>query len=679
MFPRLVQLYGGGDGFRLDLLEHPCQQWSELQRPGVPDVASLASDLASLNTALSTAVELVVHQRQARTEQQLQQQQQQQQRQRPCESAAAKQLRLSSSSSSTTGAKPAEHRVVSTLIAAACEKIARERALSVSSVSSTGSGSGSGVYMHGHCARDSVGGTSLAGGSDDAVMLDHCDAAVSSSSSNSSDTGSMTRSCDSRRGSSVAVITCDSGVQCDDIPLLQMSVKECFNIATQCELLVDQPVIVKPVMVTRACNTRAVRTATAHSQTDGDDSSSSLQQPVQQQQQHDTPPAAAAAAVPCVSTCCASVQTDDIVTDSPDSSKSVADVKDVHDDHHIQRAPIDGSHCSKSTRKASSTTAATSVVKANASKRKQAKPVVGAAKTNSSSKTDSSSSTTSSSTTDATASSETTDTASTSVKCEKLYVSTLVQVLLGVAAVATISMCAWFGHSSATGATSGHAECSMLGLNEHYASSVHNHHHDEHTAAAAAANNKQSSGRSSSSSVSAGATKSSNVLMSPTPLQHFVSHGASIALGRPASSSSTQQHNSIYEWSKDGVIIAGATQSFYSIPQANATTEGLYTCVQYAVTSPSTASIQPADITSSSSASSSSSAKSTWSASEIRVSEAPTTASEFILQRLHVGDMLALHVKATGVPPPIFQWRLNGKVSNTDIATNAAYVHHCTV
>eukprot|EP00953_Heterococcus_sp_UTEX-ZZ885_P033640 17483-Heterococcus_DN1.PRE.1 len=279
MFPRLVQLYGGGDGFRLDLLEHPCQQWSELQRPGVPDVASLASDLASLNTALSTAVELVVHQRQARTEQQLQQQQQQQQRQRPCESAAAKQLRLSSSSSSTTGAKPAEHRVVSTLIAAACEKIARERALSVSSVSSTGSGSGSGVYMHGHCARDSVGGTSLAGGSDDAVMLDHCDAAVSSSSSNSSDTGSMTRSCDSRRGSSVAVITCDSGVQCDDIPLLQMSVKECFNIATQCELLVDQPVIVKPVMVTRACNTRAVRTATAHSQTDGDDSSSSLQQP----------------------------------------------------------------------------------------------------------------------------------------------------------------------------------------------------------------------------------------------------------------------------------------------------------------------------------------------------------------------------------------------------------------
>ncbi|KAG5186794.1 hypothetical protein JKP88DRAFT_235724 [Tribonema minus] len=40
--------------------------------------------------------------------------------------------------------------------------------------------------------------------------------------------------------------------------------------------------------------------------------------------------------------------------------------------------------------------------------------------------------------------------------------------------------------------------------------------------------------------------------------------------------------------------------------------------------------------------------------------QAPTVESHFILQKLGPRDLLALHVKATGVPPPDFQWYLNG-------------------
>lgn len=36
IFPHCCQLYGSGDGFREDLLDHPCQHWSKLQERGSP-------------------------------------------------------------------------------------------------------------------------------------------------------------------------------------------------------------------------------------------------------------------------------------------------------------------------------------------------------------------------------------------------------------------------------------------------------------------------------------------------------------------------------------------------------------------------------------------------------------------------------------------------------------------
>ncbi len=99
-----------------------------------------------------------------------------------------------------------------------------------------------------------------------------------------------------------------------------------------------------------------------------------------------------------------------------------------------------------------------------------------------------------------------------------------------------------------------------------------------------------------------------------------------------------------FQWKKDGEIIPGATEAYYSVATSIPATAGLYTCE---VTQGSTVTSAAAVIT------------------ILGAAEAPVITSHPVSQSANQGDNnIFFTVTASGDPAPTYQWRRNGSVLN---------------
>lgn len=132
----------------------------------------------------------------------------------------------------------------------------------------------------------------------------------------------------------------------------------------------------------------------------------------------------------------------------------------------------------------------------------------------------------------------------------------------------------------------------------------------------------------------------------PDPLVHWIREGSHLCLGGtagaagPRPATAQQPH---YRWLKNGVVVSEQQQqqqqASLMIERARASDEGLYTLQQLLANGSSEASV------------------STW----VRVARAPVVRPKPRCQMVvPLGSKLALSITADGLPPPTYQWKLNG-------------------
>ncbi|GMH57640.1 hypothetical protein TrST_g2328 [Triparma strigata] len=111
----------------------------------------------------------------------------------------------------------------------------------------------------------------------------------------------------------------------------------------------------------------------------------------------------------------------------------------------------------------------------------------------------------------------------------------------------------------------------------------------------------------------------------------WLKNGESITLGSPPSETQT------YQWSKDSVPLESETDSFLRLGGVNEDDEGVYSCeVKGDGVSADVLEV------------------------EIRISEPPEVKNNAGYYKVKEGHKFMLSVSSSGMPPPDFQWRLNG-------------------
>ncbi|CAM9588186.1 unnamed protein product [Sphacelaria rigidula] len=118
----------------------------------------------------------------------------------------------------------------------------------------------------------------------------------------------------------------------------------------------------------------------------------------------------------------------------------------------------------------------------------------------------------------------------------------------------------------------------------------------------------------------------------------WVAAGSSLTLGDVWAPRAEQ--GDVFEWFKDGKLLPGRTSSFLTISMAGIEDEGTYSCF---VAGRVGAQHIPL-----------------WDEATVRISEPPSVENQLQTQRLARGEMLAIVATASGVPQPQYQWRRNG-------------------
>lgn len=116
-------------------------------------------------------------------------------------------------------------------------------------------------------------------------------------------------------------------------------------------------------------------------------------------------------------------------------------------------------------------------------------------------------------------------------------------------------------------------------------------------------------------------------------LPHWLRLNGSLSLGDVAAEPGLS-----YQWVKDGTQIPGATSPFYNIQNATWQDAGVYERIVRNTTA----------------------LTSRVSRTVLHVGQPPRVKPRMIMQSLAVGQTLALHIEAEGLPTPQFQWRRNG-------------------
>ncbi|CAM9340290.1 unnamed protein product [Choristocarpus tenellus] len=128
-----------------------------------------------------------------------------------------------------------------------------------------------------------------------------------------------------------------------------------------------------------------------------------------------------------------------------------------------------------------------------------------------------------------------------------------------------------------------------------------------------------------------------------SPALSWVTRGDALSMGNDSASLDGDglSLGSCFQWMKDGAIIPGAIRSRYSISNVSLKDEGTYTCHITTIGKETNET-------------------SLWAEALLRISEPPVVESQSLMQRVILGETLAISFTAKGIPQPKYQWCRDG-------------------